>query len=441
MSRNLGGGWTTAAGELAWRGLCALAARRVGMSAASSRGDAPTRIADVRRISLFAAISNRDNPHVPGLGDLISKNAFLKVLRDSYPSARLSCVAGPRLLRRYGDFMLRHGYIDELVECPEPGASDAWRWIAFVRRMRRERFDLCVIDPSSVELRAIQAYLCGIPERVGVPFHADEARFLSRVVALDFASAERFPDLLDSTRAFSAAIGVPRAPQPSDLVPRFPYARGETDDPTSSTLVAVHIGGDAHWNRRWPPERYRELCARLCRLRGVGVRLVGGDGESADNRALRDAVLSADPAADIVDVSGGTLDAMANRIDRTALFIGNDSAPMHIAAALGKPVIVPCGPIGSALWERLYAARIVRLDYACHEPSGFSSQRHLRRDFSCEEFRCPYGFDPAAPTYPRCLAEISVDRVWEAVEDWRATQPAAPAGAGPDRAASGALPE
>lgn len=412
------GAWKSALRTAAWGGLRASAALHARASRVRSDTPAPADSGGVRSICLFAAISNRDNPHVPGLGDLISKNAFLKVLRDAYPDARLYCAAGATLLRRYRHFLLRHAYIDDVVECPESDAARIRDWAAFFRRMRRERFDLCVIDPSSVTLRGLHAYLCGIPERIGVPFDAHEARFLSRSVALDFASPQGMPDLLDSTRAFAAAIGARRLPEIADLIPRFPYTPVAHGHPVADRLVAVHVGGDAHWNRRWPLDHYRELCSRLCRREGIGVRLVGGDGETPEIRALCEAVSAENPQADILDLSGGTLDAMASTIDRASLFVGNDSAPLHIAAALGKPVIVPCGPIGSELWERLYAARVVRLDYGCHRPSAFAAQRHVRREFSCAEFRCGYGYDPAAPTYPRCLSDIGVDHVWNEIEAW-----------------------
>lgn len=415
--------WKHAIRAAAWRLLRAVTAAhaRVSKAIARPRPDVRSRPDDVRKICLFAAISNRDNPHVPGLGDMISKNAFLKVLRDTYPSATLHCVAGPGLLRRYRNFLLQHGYIDEVVECPESRDSSVAHWFAFVRRMRAARFDLCVIDPSSVALRGIHAYLCGVPERAGVPLDPFETLFLNRIVALDYASPERFPDLLDSTLAFAAAVGVQRTLQAQDFARCFPYVAAETRGTASALTVAVHVGGDAHWNRRWPLAHYRELCARLCRIEGVGVVLVGGDCESAEIRALRASVADADPAADISDVSGGTLNAMAAQLDRAGLFVGNDSAPMHIAAALGKPVVVQCGPVGPELWQRMYAARVVRAGHACSLPSEFSSQRHELRRFSCAEFHCPYTYDPHDPKYPKCLTDIGVDHVLEVVQECLAT--------------------
>jgi heptosyltransferase-3 len=407
--------------DAAWRVLCAAATGHAKASKSIARPRVVRRRpADVRKICLFANIANPGNPHVPGLGDLISKNPLLKLVRQTYPNARLYCVAGPNLLRRYRDFMLKHGYIDEVVECPELGNRAAGRWIGLIRHLRKQRFDLCLIDPSSAGLRAIQAYLCGIPERVGVPLDWHEALFLNRVVAVDYGRADRFPDLLDSLRAFAEAAGVSE-PLHAHQPPRcFPYVAQDAADDKPGLLVAVHVGGDAHWNRRWPLAHYRELCSRLCRIEGVRVVLVGGASETAEICSLRAEVIAADPNADIRDASGGTLNQMAAYLDRASLFIGNDSAPMHIAAALGKQVIVPSGPIGAELWQRLYPARVVRSDHNCNQPSEFSSRRHVLRQFSCAQFNCPYSYDPLAPTYPRCLSDIDVGQVWNEVEAWLA---------------------
>ena len=413
--------WTAAIDAAAWRVIRAAATGHARASEAiAGPRERRSRPDQVRKICLFAAIANRDNPHVPGLGDLISKNPFLKLIRQAYPDARLYCVAGPNLLRRYRDFMLKHGYIDEVVECPEPGERAPRRWIALIRSLRKQRFDLCVIDPSSTGLRAIQAYLSGIPERVGVPLDPFEAAFVNRTVALDFAQAGRFPDLLDSTRAFAEAAGVDAGLHGPDPGRCFPYVAEDANDERRGLRVAVHVGGDAHWNRRWPLAHYRELCARLCRIDGAGVVLVGGASEAAEIVSLRAAVIDADPAADIRDASGGSLNQMAAQLDGADLFVGNDSAPMHIAAALGKPVIVPSGPIGAELWQRMYAAQVVRSAHACNQPSEFSSRRHGLRQFSCAEFHCPYSYDPRAPSYPRCLSDIGVDQVWDEVERWLA---------------------
>ncbi len=368
------------------------------------------------RIVLFAAIGDPTNPHVPGLGDLISKNAFLRILAEAHPKARICLVAGRRLVRRYSEFLLNHAYVSEVIECPDPGEGGPREWLSFLRRMRAYRFDLCVVDPSSSGLRAPHAYLCGIPRRVGAPQDHLERQLLTSCVLLQVGAGGSMPDALDVTMEYIRAVGVTREITVQDCTPRFPYrqAAGAAED-SSRLVVAVHAGGDAHWNRRWPLEKFVRLCERLCCDASLTVYLVGGATEWEENEVLRERVRNSQPHASIHNQSGGTLNDMATHLDRARLFVGNDSAPMHIAAALGKPVVVVCGPIGPELWKRMYNAHVINRDYGCSRITEFSQRRHRERERSCEEFACSYSYDPRRPAYPRCLADIEVEEVWSAV--------------------------
>lgn len=399
--------WSRKASAVAWWFAGQLALLRLRIAASP-------RTTSIRSICLFGAITDPDNPHVPGLGDLISRNAFLKVLCESHGSARICFVAGPGLIRRFRDFLLNHAYIDEVIECPELGTATLWQWLSFFKRMRKYRFDLCVIDPSSSAVRALHACLCGIPERIGVPLHPAESRFLTTSMQPQASQPGKYPDLLDVTTGFARALNVSRELTVRDITPRFPYARPNSSR-SPEAIVAVHVGGDRGWNRRWPLKRYQLLCERLCRDAGVTVYLTGGADDAGESERLLVGVSAAYPPARIFNVSGGTLHEMAHWLDQADVFVGNDSAPMHIAAALGKPVIVLCGPVGAELWQRMNAATVIALETACKKPTEFSARRHRERQRSCVEFNCPYAFDPQRPAYPKCLADIEVDQVWPVV--------------------------
>jgi len=361
---------------------------------------------------LFGAIADPNNHHVPGLGDLVSRNAFLKILSDSHRSARISFVGGPRLIRRFGGYLLNHAYVDELIECPEPGEATLRQWLRFFRHMRDRGFDLCIVDPASA-VRAMHACLCGIPQRIGVAAHPSEIPFLSTPLQLRPATPGSFPDLLDVTDAFARALNAQL--DTVELTPRFPYERVRSTH-APGIIVAVHAGGDKSWNRRWPLWKFQQLCERLCREAGVTVYLTGGPDDGPENEELLASVSSVHPSARIFKVSDGTLNEMAERLDEATLFIGNDSAPMHIAAALGKPLIVLCGPIDAGFWERMYAATVITRPTRCQRPSEFSGRRHRERQYSCLEHQCPYTFDARHPAYPKCLSDIDVDDVWSAAQ-------------------------
>ena len=96
--------------------------------------------------------------------------------------------------------------------------------------------------------------------------------------------------------------------------------------------------GSAQPEKRWPSERFAVVAQRLA---GAGVRviLIGTEGE----RALCGSLAQAVPGA--VSVAGETsLPVLAALLERASLLITNDSGPMHMAAALGIPLVVPFGP-------------------------------------------------------------------------------------------------
>jgi ADP-heptose:LPS heptosyltransferase len=98
--------------------------------------------------------------------------------------------------------------------------------------------------------------------------------------------------------------------------------------------------------KRWPPTRYAALADALHGAYGLAVVLAG----SEDDRPITAAVrrLMREPAADLAArASFGTLGAL---FARCALFAGNDCGPMHLAAAVGTPVLAIFGPTDPAVY-------------------------------------------------------------------------------------------
>ena len=118
--------------------------------------------------------------------------------------------------------------------------------------------------------------------------------------------------------------------------------------PTTRPRVAVFIGGGSNPGmnltaKRWSLDRYREIVRRLVQELDVQVLLIGGKEDLELNQTLL-APLNV-PADSVLNLAGQTqFGQTAAYLESCALFIGNDSSPMHLAAAVGTPVIAIFGP-------------------------------------------------------------------------------------------------
>ena len=117
-------------------------------------------------------------------------------------------------------------------------------------------------------------------------------------------------------------------------------------------FVVVHPGS-ARTEKYWVPERWAEVIRHLGRERNLRCVLTGGSGDAFENEHLAQirAALAAD-AGLCVDFAGRldllTLTAL---LSKTALFVGVDSGPMHLAAAFRRPQIVLFGPTNPFHWR------------------------------------------------------------------------------------------
>ncbi len=146
--------------------------------------------------------------------------------------------------------------------------------------------------------------------------------------------------------------------------------------------------------KAWTDERNAELLQRLAR---DGHRLVLTGAPNAREQAIAKRILERAGVA-VTDLSGAlTLREMGALAARARLFFGVDSAPMHIAAAMGTPVVALFGPSGEHQWGPwMVAQRIVTSGHACR----------------------PCGNDGCGGSkVSECLTGLPVDRVHAAINE------------------------
>ncbi len=151
------------------------------------------------------------------------------------------------------------------------------------------------------------------------------------------------------------ALGIGRSPIrfvfPTDEADRSAVARMTPD------RYAVLVPGTNWATKRWPIEHFAGLVAPLRDRFGLATVVAGTPGE----RPLASAIGGA------VNLAGQTnLRQLVALLERASIVVANDSGPMHIAAALGRPLVTmfgPTNPIRTGPFER--SDSVIRLDIAC----------------------------------------------------------------------------
>jgi ADP-heptose:LPS heptosyltransferase len=162
-------------------------------------------------------------------------------------------------------------------------------------------------------------------------------------------------------------------------------------------FVGVHASGGRDI-KQWPVERFADVAARVARERGATIVLTG----AAQDRVLVDRIAAHLPPERVVDAAG-TLDlvTLAALLQRLDVFITGDTGPMHLAHAVGTPIVAVFGPSDPARYApRGPLDRVVRIDLPCAP---------------CNRIRLPP--ERCTGHTPDCLAGISVEQVMAAVAD------------------------
>lgn len=173
----------------------------------------------------------------------------------------------------------------------------------------------------------------------------------------------------------AAAIGAADPPAPRLWLSAQDRARAQALVPGTGPVLAV--GPAANWRgKQWRAERFAELVARVTGPAGIlpGARVAVF--AAAGERAQAASVLESVPAERRIDLVGrADLPTAAACLERCALFVGNDSGLMHLAAAAGVPTLGLFGPSPDdryAPWGPLCAVARTRESYrALVEAPGF----------------------------------------------------------------------
>ncbi len=270
-----------------------------------------------------------------GIGDVIWHLPFVRAIAAAAPGGQVTFLAPPSSGAR--ELLAAEPCIAETIYFEHSGSElrRALNLVRLVALLRQRHFrTLWILDRTTRP--AFAAFLAGIPERIGVGLTRqrwfitnpgiDQSHFhdhpIGWLIALMAATNVPLPTTEPNLRVLTATLAALGAK----------YA----DCPRPWSMVGL---GGSHPTRDWPDDRWASLIAGM-RARSAGTVFIVGGPESAA-RAQR--LTAPGTGARAVNVCGLKLAETAALLHHADLFIGTDSGPMNIAAAVGTPAFALFG--------------------------------------------------------------------------------------------------
>ncbi len=350
------------------------------------------------------------------LGDAVMTTPALLRLREKFPSAHIALL-GPEKLN---DLWRHHPAVDETITFQSGEGV-----FAIAKRLRAGKFDLALVLPNSPR-SVLEVFFAGIPERIG---YARPWRnfFLTHTVAsrpgeIQMRKLTRseinMRIFIDSDMPvqskpkplpvyahhifqylhLAAALGAnpePLAPQLAVTVEEIEAAKKKFGlDKIAGPIFGLNPGAEYGPAKRWPAEKFIAVANEIQRRTNCAWLIFGGKNDAASAGQIESAIRN--PQSAVFNLAGkSTLRELMALLKSCRVVLTNDTGPMHVAAALGTPVVVPFGSTSPELTGPGL--------------SGDSRHRLLKSDAPCAPCflrECPIDF--------RCMNGISADRVVEA---------------------------
>jgi len=265
-----------------------------------------------RRIHLY-------RPHNQ-LGDLLLNVPAIRAVRERYPLARITLVVGAQNAAAVAG----QAWADETRVVDTQNFLGTL--LAAARRGPRPDLSIYFSTVSYSRSGALLAAWSGASARVGFdPSRWGERDGARLTRAIPFP--EGAPHQSEISMALARAVGAECRPPP-------PYYVAERSalERAPEGAVYLHPGAGKRKNR-WPAERFAVL-ARELRSRGREVWLLEGPQDDGTADAVRAAF-----GGPLPGVRGETIQQLAGRFARAALYVGNDTGPLHLAGAVGAPTV------------------------------------------------------------------------------------------------------
>jgi lipopolysaccharide heptosyltransferase II len=266
------------------------------------------------------------------IGDVLLSTPVIKTLRYNYPDAYIAMMVSPYSK----DIVDGNPYLDKVIIYDKDGKHKSWwRSLKFSRNLKKKRFDLAIILHPTNRVHLV-TFFAGIPKRIGYDLKIGFLLTNRIRHTKQYGEKHELEYNLDLVRYLGIEpedknLFMPIRPESEKWVEELFRQEGIKE---KDKLLVIHPGASCP-SKVWPNDRFAQVADRLIEKYSFKVLIVSGPKDlSLAQSLIRNMQHSA------INLAGKTsVSQLASILKRSRLFISNDSGPVHVASAVGVPVI------------------------------------------------------------------------------------------------------
>lgn len=322
------------------------------------------------------------------IGDVIHALPVSYAIKETFPECHLTWVVE----NSCRDLVTHNPYIDEVIAFPKRDfrslAGLLHNLPPLKRQLTARPYD-AALDLQGLFKSAVIVYLSQAKKTLGFCNMRELSNLMSSPVCGPHREGHIVERYLDVARSLGCAVN--KVCFPIQITADEATAAGNIASQAGLSLDKnyVVLAPGANWsNKRWPTTYFAQVCNRLIEHQVIPV-LIG----AASDQVLADSITAHTPVPPINLIGCTSLMELAAIIEQAQAFVGGDTGPMHLAAALGRSVVGLYGPTDinrNGPYGQQHFAHAIQADCA-----------------GCWKRQCPKNID--------CLAQISVDQVWDSL--------------------------
>lgn len=316
------------------------------------------------------------------IGDVVLCTPLLPLIRKQYPQAKITFLVNPGT----AEILENNPYVDEVWKLSRQSLREQFK---FIQKLRNQKFDV-VLDLTDGDRSAFLAWATGAPVRIG---YNREHRWRGKLYTQVLPSEYGTMHMVDYHQQALGRLGIHEAVGKPEMFVPSEASQSDKDVlsqvPNGQPIVLIHPRA-RYDNKAWPLERFAKVADWLSE-QGIRIALIGGQ----EDIFLGQQILNVTTSKPENLMGQTSLSQLGAVMKRSQLLIGNDGGPMHMAAAVGCPVIGLFGPTDPAVWG----------------PRG-SKIKVIYKGIDCE--KCFY--TECLRGEESCMRQISVEEVYQAAQ-------------------------